>query len=680
VPIHQSNQLELGVCSPNLRNGCFGNRVSNSRGSRNGRVMMTSTAGNYIKPKPSELWNDDDFNWYILQTQNSFEDWCVKTIWQKLENMELQDQVEEMVVPKQKVAKMTGKSTKIIDKALYPTYVYIKMKMSEELWDALVHTPRVVNFVGYDQGVLNRGGTGYTGKRGVVIPAQLSEREVAGLQKNLERYAQMEEELQAVAELELGDIVQIQNNGDLFDNEIGAVRAIKDNEIIVRISNYGRPIEYPCAANEVRKLSDQEIIEDNMRREAEREGRHVNEIKRKYGMNVPLAEDEAIYFDSPKKIVQIPGYVSSSSLYHRRNQVDGTTTRRATQRNVKEIRLSSADTTDELQFENDDAFFSSLDDLLGDNYNDDVTADLDLDTPTKLEKSAEASDDETLFSTLLDGVGNSNINVAESSEGGDFLAELDGILDQGGFAAADESTGELDLSFADGLDSELSSAAVQRVLEEFGDSDFSEVSSSKAVSKPAQQANPDLENIDLDNIEDEELAELMKSLNNDDFSKIDFENGPSADELQSLDKELENLEVDETELAEILSSLGEDFARNMVGGSQGAADSTSVGDLEFQELNGAELDALDATFGVPLEHQRPAKVNGEDLEIEEGLNLMHLEDSLPSEENQSKEEMLEEISKMKVPELKAALKSRGLKVGGKKAELVERLREAMDLL
>ena len=36
----------------------------------------------------------------------------------------------------------------------------------------------------------------------------------------------------------------------------------------------------------------------------------------------------------------------------------------------------------------------------------------------------------------------------------------------------------------------------------------------------------------------------------------------------------------------------------------------------------------------------------------------------------------ESYDTMKVPELKALLKERGLKVGGKKAELVARLREA----
>ena len=36
----------------------------------------------------------------------------------------------------------------------------------------------------------------------------------------------------------------------------------------------------------------------------------------------------------------------------------------------------------------------------------------------------------------------------------------------------------------------------------------------------------------------------------------------------------------------------------------------------------------------------------------------------------------ESYDAMKVPELKALLKERGLKVGGKKAELVARLREA----
>jgi len=198
---------------------------------------------------------------------------------------------------------MRGKSTQVYETSLYPNYVYAHMKMSPAIYTAIINTKRVVNFVGYDEGQKNRKGQ-TTAKKGATVPVPLEADEIEVLMENIKKFSVDPNCVKEVVQMELGTMVEIQNNGDIFDKQIGAVRAVKDNTIIVRVSNFGPPVEVPCLPEHIRRLSDEEIIEDNMQREAKREGRHVNEIKRKYGLDVPFADDEALILDRPKRVIQ----------------------------------------------------------------------------------------------------------------------------------------------------------------------------------------------------------------------------------------------------------------------------------------------------------------------------------------------------------------------------------------
>ncbi|MCL1824135.1 MAG: transcription termination/antitermination protein NusG [Oscillospiraceae bacterium] len=86
--------------------------------------------------------------WYILHTYSGYENKVATNIKTLVENSQLKHLIEEVMVPTEKITETNNGKTKEIEVKLYPSYVYVKMIMTDESWYICRNTRGVTGFVG----------------------------------------------------------------------------------------------------------------------------------------------------------------------------------------------------------------------------------------------------------------------------------------------------------------------------------------------------------------------------------------------------------------------------------------------------------------------------------------------------------------------------------------------------
>lgn len=162
-------------------------------------------------------------NWYAVHTYAGYEDAVARNLKQRIESMDMQDKIFNVLVPKEKNIKIKGGKRYVMEEKIYPGYVLVEMLVTDDSWYVVRNTPRVTGFVG----------SGTT-------PTPLSEEEI----KELQRRMGVEEPKYKI-DFVIGDAVKIADGP--FKDMDGKVSEI-DNErgkIKVLISLFGRdtPVE-----------------------------------------------------------------------------------------------------------------------------------------------------------------------------------------------------------------------------------------------------------------------------------------------------------------------------------------------------------------------------------------------------------------------------------------------------
>ena len=86
--------------------------------------------------------------WYVIHTYSGYEEAVARNLRQRIESMNMQDQIFAVVVPTEKKIKVkAGKRVEEAEK-IYPGYVLVDMLVNDESWYVVRNTPRVTGFVG----------------------------------------------------------------------------------------------------------------------------------------------------------------------------------------------------------------------------------------------------------------------------------------------------------------------------------------------------------------------------------------------------------------------------------------------------------------------------------------------------------------------------------------------------
>ncbi|MBI5022703.1 MAG: transcription termination/antitermination protein NusG [Candidatus Magasanikbacteria bacterium] len=161
--------------------------------------------------------------WYVLHTYSGYEENVSRNLKQRIETMEMQDKIFQVLVPTEKKIKIKNGKRKIITEKIFPGYVLVEMIVTDDSWYVVRNTPNVTGFVG----------SGTT-------PTPIDETEVKSLQKRMGV-----EEPEFVIDVEVDSPVRIVDGP--FKNFEGKISEIDDKrgKVKVLVSMFGRetPVE-----------------------------------------------------------------------------------------------------------------------------------------------------------------------------------------------------------------------------------------------------------------------------------------------------------------------------------------------------------------------------------------------------------------------------------------------------
>lgn len=157
--------------------------------------------------------------WYVAHTYSGYEAKVKASLEKIIENRGLGNLIFDIRIPCETVIEKKGDEEKQIETKIFPTYVFIKMAMTDESWHAVRNITGVTGFVG-------------PGSR----PTPLSDAEVEAL--NIE-------EVRVRLSFDIGDNVQIISG--LFEGYSGVVQSISDDKrnvtVLVKRGRRDVPVE-----------------------------------------------------------------------------------------------------------------------------------------------------------------------------------------------------------------------------------------------------------------------------------------------------------------------------------------------------------------------------------------------------------------------------------------------------
>ena len=162
--------------------------------------------------------------WYVAHTYSGYESKVKANLEKIVENRGLGDKIFDIRIPVETIVEKNGDVEKVVEVKIFPSYVYIKMIMTDESWHAVRNITGVTGFVG-------------PGSR----PTPLSDAEVEAL--NIE-------EVKVRLAVNVGDNVQIV--AGLFEGYSGVVQSISDDlrnvTVLVKRGRRDMPVELEISA------------------------------------------------------------------------------------------------------------------------------------------------------------------------------------------------------------------------------------------------------------------------------------------------------------------------------------------------------------------------------------------------------------------------------------------------
>ncbi len=173
----------------------------------------------------------EEAKWYVAHTFSGYENKVANDLKIKVENRNLTDLIQEIIVPTETVVEIKEDGTKKeSERKIFPSYLLIKMVMTDETWYVVRNT---------------RGCAGFVGPEGKPVP--LTEEEV----KNLGV-----EKVSVEVTYNVGDIVNV-IDGPLegFSGTVESID-IPNNSVQVTVSMFGRETAVDFELDQLEKVED----------------------------------------------------------------------------------------------------------------------------------------------------------------------------------------------------------------------------------------------------------------------------------------------------------------------------------------------------------------------------------------------------------------------------------------
>ncbi len=150
----------------------------------------------------------EEAQWYVVHTYSGYENKVASNLEKTVENRQLQDLIQQVLVPTETVTEIKDEKEREVERKLFPSYVLVKMILTDESW-------YVVRNI--------RGCTGFVGPSSKPIP--LTEEEVARLGV---------EKKEVEVSYGVGDSVKIL--GGPLEGFVGTVKEVDKDKNCVRVT------------------------------------------------------------------------------------------------------------------------------------------------------------------------------------------------------------------------------------------------------------------------------------------------------------------------------------------------------------------------------------------------------------------------------------------------------------
>jgi transcriptional antiterminator NusG len=193
-------------------------------------------------PRPKrESPYDRPGSWYVVHTQSGYEKKVKSNLESRIGSMNMEDSIFEVVIPMEDVIEFKQGKKVVVQKKVFPGYLYVRCFLDDRSWDVIRNTPGVTGFVG-------------TGGK----PVPLSRRDVEAALAEPE-----EDELDGTAapkrqrpklEYEVGESVRVREGP--FADFSGQIAEINEDQLKVKVlvNIFGRETPVELEFSQVAKL------------------------------------------------------------------------------------------------------------------------------------------------------------------------------------------------------------------------------------------------------------------------------------------------------------------------------------------------------------------------------------------------------------------------------------------
>lgn len=173
----------------------------------------------------------EEAKWYVAHTFSGYENKVASDLQIKVENQNLTDMIQEIVIPTETVVEIKEDGTKKeVERKIFPSYILVKMVMTDDTWYVVRNT---------------RGCAGFVGPEGK--PVALTEEEIKRLGV---------EKVTVEVAYEVGDLVNV-IDGPL-EGFSGTVESIDtaNNSVQVIVSMFGRDTAVDFELDQLEKVNE----------------------------------------------------------------------------------------------------------------------------------------------------------------------------------------------------------------------------------------------------------------------------------------------------------------------------------------------------------------------------------------------------------------------------------------
>ena len=106
--------------------------------------MVNETASTATGEEPEVI--DDGRAWYIVQTYSGYENKVKTSLEQRVKAMDLADRIFQVFIPTQDEIEIKNGQRKTVSHKRFPGYAFVQMRMDDNTWYVVRHTPGVTGF------------------------------------------------------------------------------------------------------------------------------------------------------------------------------------------------------------------------------------------------------------------------------------------------------------------------------------------------------------------------------------------------------------------------------------------------------------------------------------------------------------------------------------------------------